>query len=870
MNSFSEPYQREIRVVTVQVLSKTGEILYSILDETSQGRKTNAGQASLDFIQFTESLDNYIQGELIFDGSRNQFEILQGRGNEQLRIAAASYAKNENDNLTNVDIIEFPIFSIVSVDDASNMVDLDKGPEGNKSRKIKLSFCTLEASQIFQEEDSLPIGFIGKISSGVADENEEEEEGEEPIVIDKGLIETLNENFFLSPVDSEETLNDIWVHPNISTFPTRKLSKTMTPIQLLSYAKEYAVSAQNPDAVNYKFWHDLNGWHFKSIESISREYEEFDDGDLVTFNISSNVIDRDRVFRLDIIKDHSDTVSFYDLALYSYYIRYSPDYELHHFHRFMGDREKYTSKKIVYNYKNVEPLLTKINPNTVLFPDLSSDDLIEKENSSLRVHDNLFGWQNTRGFDDDEKVDNFILIGEEVLAGPSGGSGEQSEEEEGLEEDENETDLSFIEPVNQDFSGYQEEMFQEMFDCIELDGSLLKVIVENIKRPIWQNKKDYRELLHKKEKYNLYKYSVCCDVADTAEEPLKYALLTGHKKIEKNIYRYNWKEVAILPKAEVGNFLGIGLTADDIVGPSESSGFTQESQFYNATVNELNQIRIPDDIDPLQRQDDPTPNRPMNYQFIKFPSNPEKRSIVTLSTVGELSGEFLILPPEGSGEGEDGPTFEFENKVTDGIAKYFTEAPYSGLTLTFHNSHYSPFLIVEKPNAIRGVVTNPSGAYNLNEIMNRRIYNENDYPSITADNIIYYQGKENSPYNMPGDYTGEERPPFSKLVDELVGPGVNATKKEYTDYPDAFTMMPVGSYRRVEKSGSEGNITYGEKLDCSAIPIGQIVRISTISYDDLVKYGLDTRDFASRQDKKLYYFNATNAHDGMCDGTCSF
>ena len=136
--SYTEPYQNEVRITTVQILSNDGGILHSIIDASEDGTKTNAGQGSLDFIQFTESLNGHIEGELVFDGSRNQFEIIQGRGNELLRIVASSLAKNTDDE-TDTTIIEFPIFSIVSIDDISNLVDLDKGPEGNKLRKAKMS-----------------------------------------------------------------------------------------------------------------------------------------------------------------------------------------------------------------------------------------------------------------------------------------------------------------------------------------------------------------------------------------------------------------------------------------------------------------------------------------------------------------------------------------------------------------------------------------------------------------------------------------------------------------------------------------------------------------------------------------------------------
>ena len=67
----------------------------------------------------------------------------------------------------------------------------------------------------------------------------------------------------------------------------------------------------------------------------------------------------------------------------------------------------------------------------------------------------------------------------------------------------------------------------------------------------------------------------------------------------------------------------------------------------------------------------------------------------------------------------------------------------SGITLTFHNSQYSPFIVVEKENAVRGISGGRSSAYNLNEIMNRQLLDEETYepfePLGSSADIIYNQ-----------------------------------------------------------------------------------------------------------------------------------
>jgi hypothetical protein len=852
-SKFSQPYNSEISVNDVNIIDINGNLIFSVLN--SPEVKKYGGNIKLDFIEFTETLGNYIEGSMIIDGTNNEFELIQGRGNEFLQITATSPKKNQNDK--DQEQKQFPIFSIVSVDDASNIVDMDKTPEGYNIRKIKISFCSQEASRQLEESSYIPGGFIGHISSGItlgltADIETEDPENPENIDVEevedqRGLVELLSDTYFTTPIDSESTLNYIWIHPNNFYYPTKKSAYNLSPIQMLNYAKEYAVSARNPTATNYCFWHDLNGWHFKSIDYLISNglFDVLDESKnkIPTYNINSNVPDRDRIYKLNVIKDYSEKDALLRNTLYSYYIRETPDYESDVFHRLMGDREKYRKTKITYNHKEDSVPLFRLESGDIA-TNLTYEDIENCENNQNRIYDNLYGWVNSRSFDDNDSVNNFILNGNDVgITSATGGTGAAKIE-------------NFI---LGDFSQYETEMFQEMFDCTSLDGKLLKRIIDKVKRPSFESKRKYRELLSKKEKFNIYRYSVCCDVT-SAEEEIKYALLTNHEKIDDNIYRYEWTEVALLPKVEVGNFLGIGITADDIPRPDGTfGGVTQESVFYKLETDSLNQIRLPD------TGFGQSSSRPMKFSFVKFPSNPTFRGNVEIDSVGDLSGEFYI---SATGPNANVPvggyTFEFENSVTDAIGKYFLGDNAKGLTLTFHNSKYSPFLVVEKPGTATGITGNPSGAYNINEIMNRTIYNENTYPSITGDTIIYYQGEDS-----PDDYNLPNERPSGQSIDELVGPGINAAKGDITDYPLDFNMQPIGGYRRAKKTINENTVTYENELDCGAIPNGHIVKLSTISYSDLVRYGLDTRDYATRDNKKIYYFSATNAHDGKCDGSCN-
>ena len=77
-------------------------------------------------------------------------------------------------------------------------------------------------------------------------------------------------------------------------------------------------------------------------------------------------------------------------------------------------------------------------------------------------------------------------------------------------------------------------------------------------------------------------------------------------------------------------------------------------------------------------------------------------------------------------------------------------------------------------------------------------------------------------------------------------------------------MMPIGGYKRLTEV--EGDID----LECSATPFGHIVKMSSVSYEDAFKVGIEPRNYPiDSTQKRFFYFSAENAHDGNCDGSCA-
>jgi hypothetical protein len=849
------PYYNESEITTVRLYntdSGAWSLLYTLV-APEEPPVTIAGKVALDYITFTESmLSPIITGELVFDITGGDFERLQLVGNEKLEIVA-----NTPDGVAKA----FPFFNVHSFEETTNLADTDKTPESLIERKITLHFSTDKAKEIFEKERAFPEGFIGKISSrGEVGESDPQ----------LGLLEELELSYFNEVIDTEPTLNEIWIHPSTMSLPTRKFARNMNILQLINYCKEFAVSLLDTTSVNYFFWHDLDGWHFKSASLLIREGVEQGE-QLKTFTLTENVLDPNRIISLDVISDVSEYSMTSSGALYSYYYKVRPDYTSP-YARLMDDREKYTSKKITYNYKTDAIGPDPSDPNWIriesgeLVPHLTETQISELENDSLRLYDRVFGWHDTRSYGDNQSGTTLLLTGNSIPIELEAGRDEESD----------------IDPNYDivDHVGYDSVIWQEMFDSTTLPSDILKKIVYDIKAPTFQAKKLYRDTLAYKEKWNIYRNSVCCEDNTLPEEGIT-AIIKGAAKIGTNMYRYAWREVEIIPKAEIGNFLGAAISS------GTTDPIPDDVGYYNATVPRLNQMSF---ISPIENGD----VFPAEFQFFR-----EGVLIEEFTEVGDLSGEIVVKLPDTCFADDHGTItnicpFTYRNESTEAIEKYFTQG-LAGLTLTFHNDRYSPWLIVEKPGAAGADVimhtTSNDGdeeipirswklAYNMNEMLNRNIYDENKYKQgPVSKTTTFYQG-EKPTSSSSGDWG---MPPYDDIDPEdvrdiPVGPGVNATSDIYGDYPSAFSMLPIGHYKKIERDSvgedPDADREYKKGLACDPIPIGHIVTIKSLSHDDILSCGIDNRIVLDENEepvdvnKVIFYFNVENAHDGNCIGEC--
>ena len=834
--------KNDVDIRSIIIYDEDRNVLIDLAESVSEGK------VSLGIIEIIESItQTSIKGVLSFDITNGEFEKLQLVGREFIDFVFVTPAENKNEADS---VLTTGLFQIYDFDESSNFTDTSLTPEGAHARMLTIKFTSIQEGNIFNSKTPFPYGFVGKIAHqqninptmGPLEIVENETNSDEK----SGIINSIASSYF--PRDKfyiEETDNSINLAPKRVSFPTRKATKNMNLLQLINYCMQYSWKSSSvlegplPEAdsyaeaysksgwANYFFWQDLDRWNFISVPTMVTNARR---KGIKTFTLTGDFLAKDRIIKMDVISDFSINKAFSDGMMYLYYKRIELNYtDL--YSRFLDDEYKFQEREYDYNYgTDYSPIIEpkKFLPATVL--DTAdgkakslSEWILSKRNEELGKTDRLFGFYDNRQHRDPTELTR--IIGRGIDKGIT-------------------TDIGLAENVA-DYTTYQQDnMWQEMFDCVNImrpeddidsDVSVLKKIHE-IKSNTFIAKNKYKTTLNYKEQWNIYRYSVCCDVpADELGD--KLVIIKDHHKIAPNVYRYAWAEVAIIPKADLGFVVGFESEVED----------GEDYELYERDVvgsNGLNSLFFYDD-----------------ENGIKYVSHALTPASATESfPAGALAGTWHFFPQQ-----ED-QTLEVEGSNSWEYVKHLFEGPSpSGITLTFHNSQYSPFIVVEKENAARGNSDGGSSAYNLNEIMNRQLLSTNKYDEfnsisgVSAD-IIYNQYSlvdfDNSTYDFDDPSTDDDAE-YPREV--LIGPGINANDTE-SEYPESFNMMPIGGYKKLTEL--EGDID----LECSATPFGHIVKMSSVSYEEAFKVGIEPRNYPiDSTQKRFFYFSAQNAHDGNCD-----
>lgn len=293
-----------------------------------------------------------------------------------------------------------------------------------------------------------------------------------------GLVNSINDRFFKTgktnsdttqkPMYIEESRNWVWYKQNQSMYPWGKLNRPMKAAQLLQFLAEYAVSDSNPYACNFMFWQDIDRWNFRSIESLLKEpvARQYFAANLPT--------QTGNIYNLKIINESNFLRLFESNAFAAKYYLVEPKWN-QPYREYLDYNESHSISEIVYNYLRDYTKWLRVEKYPLLPAGISTDPT-----AANIVNDNISGYF-SKSFNNREKMVSWEHMG-------------------------------------YTFSNRDNAItWQPMFDQVDLEGEVCKKIQKDIKQKLKDKRIEYANKKNLKEKWKVYKCSICCD--PTSLEP---------------------------------------------------------------------------------------------------------------------------------------------------------------------------------------------------------------------------------------------------------------------------------------------------------------------------------------------------------------
>lgn len=474
-------------------------------------------------------------------------------GNEKIQIEMNTPEVDDSEHS-----LTFCVYDLHYLGD--DTIDELKGPSQRVGSVWSIDFVTCENYFLnWSELDYMNEDFIGKIA------------GEE------GLVDVLAEKYFnpgvtdfsyaQNPMDIEPTHNSIWLKSNQNMYPW---GKDMNPPNLMSLMSNAAENAVTEDLIgmNYLFYQDFDGWHFKSINKLIDEsttdwlFGLIEEDNKRQYTISD--VDNpdaqesnDRIIQKMIVTNEYNHMEMWQKGAYSsYYELVKPNYEDPYFEYLdsvsrhqksktnqdgSDDDEMFWGKReiITYDYHRDAAEWPKVAEFKLLSEDI--DTSIDAEN----LHKGK-GRRAVRKYDESGMWGYFSS----------------------LYNNPQETPLDYLGSRNSNgkYGKTNDMVWQAMFDQSNLSAETLRTIQEKIKIPLRKQEgedndeisayEEYVQMLNLKTKWNVYRNTVCCDKKTNV--PYHFlAVIENARQVQENdrggIFEYSWREVEIWPKQFVEN-----------------------------------------------------------------------------------------------------------------------------------------------------------------------------------------------------------------------------------------------------------------------------------------------------------------------------
>jgi len=383
------------------------------------------------------------------------------------------------------------IFEIVNV---KNTVDIANTAYQNSLETSKILTIEFVAKSILSSEflsslleDDNFIGPIIKSEPAVVTLN-----GENKTEIKiKGFNQYLQEKLNIN-LDGTPTWNVCYLKKNNLSYPWGKLKGQPSILQTLQYLAENATEFNNPEAANYLFWQDINGFHFKSINSlISENISASDD---IVFDFSDLDLKTTSIRSFNTLSEF-DALNLMNADTYfSWYERIIPDYADPYLD-FVDSSDSLIRKKIEYDIETEYDYINHIESGKIFQKGITVDvdQKYSKYTESKRKDDDIYGYFSKNRYNTPHPQEWDYL---------------------GITAD---TRLSNV-------------VWQNQYDLDdEVYPEILYAYDKLVKKDLVKNRQKYVELKNAKRKWEVYRCSVCCsnEPGGTADAKI-LAGLTGN------------------------------------------------------------------------------------------------------------------------------------------------------------------------------------------------------------------------------------------------------------------------------------------------------------------------------------------------------
>ena len=386
------------------------------------------------------------------------------------------------------------IYSVKIINNfANNLTKKTDQPSGVSERTIsyRMEFISedvfntvFDKSLLYGDKD-----FVGYIATSG--------DGEIP-----GLVNTIAETLKVD-IDIEPTRNSVWIKSNEISFPSGVPKGQIRISQLMQYLCKYAVSPNNTNAVNYFFWKDRSGYHFKSIEKILND----SDGKVVaTFNLNTDdETDIGKVRGIEVINQY-DSLDFFNNNIYSsHYVRTRPNYD-DPYMDFLSSVAGFTYDVIDYNYHRDWNNIKHIEQYKLLSDTISTDPIHEnkKPKPLTRKEDGVFGYYDLTAHNEVNSDDHTKRYSVDSGFGSGSNSGNRSWW------DYLSRDIVVDGHIIHHDSRTTNNTWQPQFDMTELEMAPLYTIIKKIREPLLDKRREFVRLKNIKRRWEAYRCVVCC------------------------------------------------------------------------------------------------------------------------------------------------------------------------------------------------------------------------------------------------------------------------------------------------------------------------------------------------------------------------